>query len=583
MRIILTPRSRLPGTEDTQTAPSPLRGRRSAIAPENLQAVLDSAPNAGAKGQAQWHTPAAWGEALALALPAYRPVVVDLTCGAGQLLAGCRAPGTNHLLGCDIEAFPQSGPAGDAFIHADLTLLAPLLSKSDWKADCFALNYPFDLHWYRDRLAFLAQSKCWAAELAFARHDGRTSKDTIDSTVAGLCLALDRCSPWGEGFIIANAATVERLIFAPEAPHAAVAAHIWARLTIPGNICDAQASPIAPSGQEFCSAVLYFARGHTGGVNRHVTLSPSPNLLAQAKLACADLGRCRTALRAGSSIRQYEGGHSTTTADLWQAIGLEWRTLQDCNRPGDQRWNIWLDPDGTIATNLTPFQESEPIKKQQYIRLNALKGKHPMQLILQKAERKELEKAVFGDIWRVAPAVIAAVGQALEDYNTQRSPLYPLNKIQRLGYLDDNDDILCTKDLVETSFPQLLAVFKAGQRYQIRTETLSVKRTGRKMNLTGELDDVQWEGSELALYIKSIGTDGKDDGQEHLFMEERLRKSDVRLSIQAENDPSPIEYNLQQLVEHFDIPEVPDVASKDPAGYQRNLDLLTLIEEIVNA
>ena len=117
----------------------------------------------------------------------------------------------------------------------------------------------------------------------------------------------------------------------------------------------------------------------------------------------------------------------------------------------------------------------------------------------------------------------------------------------------------------------------------MRTETLSVKRTGRKMNLTGELDDVQWEGSELALYIKSIGTDGKDDGQEHLFMEERLRKSDVRLSIQAENDPSPIEYNLQQLVEHFDIPEVPDVASKDPAGYQRNLDLLTLIEEIVNA
>ena len=48
--------------------------------------------------------------------------------------------------------------------------------------------------------------------MAFNRHDGRTSEDTIDSTVAGLCLALDRCSPWGEGYIIANHNTVERLI-----------------------------------------------------------------------------------------------------------------------------------------------------------------------------------------------------------------------------------------------------------------------------------------------------------------------------------------------------------------------------------
>jgi hypothetical protein len=43
----------------------------------------------------------------------------------------------------------------------------------------------------------------------------------------------------------------------------------------------------------------------------------------------------------------------------------------------------------------------------------------------------------------------------------------------------------------------------------MRTETLSVKRTGRKMNLTGELDDVQWEGSEFALYIKDTNGFGR--------------------------------------------------------------------------
>ena len=497
-------------------------------------------------------------------------------------------------------------PAG--FIQADLTELAPLLFESEWKADCFVLNFPYDIHWYRDRLAPLLKSPCWAVNVAMSKHDGRTSQDTIDSTIAGLCLALDRCSPWGEGFVIANAATVERLIFNENAPHEALAAHIWARLTIPGNICDEKSEPTAdlcPPTSGFRTAVLYFARGHQGGCNRNLNFAsptsdlrpPTSSLLSRVTAACAEIGRQRLSLREGAPVRPFESGHTLETADRWHGIGLEWRTRQGANRPGDQRWNIWLDADGTIKTNLTPFQECAPLKKQQYIKLNDLKGKHPLALILQKAQRKELEKAVFGDVWRVAPAVVEAVQRAMEEYNAQRSPLYPLNKIQRLGYLDDNDDILCNVDLLETfENPQLAedmhlkprVIFAAGERYTIRTETLAVKRVGRKMNLTGQLDDVQWEGSELALFIRATAEDSGFNGpnalgQEYLFMEERLRKTDVRLSIQAEGAPSPIIFNLQDLTAHFDIPEVPDVAAQDPAGYQRHLDLLTLIEELVNA
>jgi hypothetical protein len=215
-----------------------------------------------------------------------------------------------------------------------------------------------------------------------------------------------------------------------------------------------------------------------------------------------------------------------------------------------------------------------------------------MQLILQKAERKDLERAVFGanglggSPWRVAPAVIEAVQGALAEYNAVRSPLYPLSQIQRLGYLDDNDDILCLKDLwlVDgltsvggTPQPPGTPTFCAGQRYTIRTETISVTRTGQKMNVTGSLDDVSWEGSELALFIRAA------DGIERLFMEGHLAQPNVRLSIQAEGAPSPIEFNLQHLIEHFEIPEVPDVAAVHPEAYQHNLALLHLIEEIVNS
>ena len=557
-------------------------GRHTAIAPANLQAVLDSAANAVHKGQAAWLTPPAWAEALALALPSYRPVMVDLTCGNGQLLAGAAAAGTFHRLGCDIEALPDdpeqllgaSFPA--RFIQADVTLLANYIHRANWMADCFVLNFPFDHHWYRDRLDFLGDSDCRAVEMAFSKHDGRTSEDTIDSTVAGLCLALDRCSPWGEGYIIANHNTVNRLIWKYDAPHAALAAHIWCRVTVNHNICDGR------EGMQ--TDILYFARSHTSGCNKEIHSIPS---LAEAAQQLAVVGKSRLGLRAGSVVRQYEGGHTTSTAELWDAIGLEWRTDQGKNLPTDQRWNIWLDADGTLATNLTPFQEAaEPLKKEQYVHLHALKGKHPMQLILQKAERKDLERAVFGTVWRVAPAVIEAVQGALAEYNAVRSPLYPLSQIQRLGYLDDNDDILCLKDLwlVDgvtslggTPKPPGEPTFKAGQRYTIRTETISVTRAGQKMNLTGSLDDVSWEGSELALFIR----DG--DGIERLFMEGHLAQPNVRLSIQAEGAPSPIEFNLQQLIEHFEIPEVPDVAAVHPEAYQHNLALLHLIEEIINS
>ena len=588
MRIVINSRkpataaASLPAAVGLSSVASAKEGRHTAIAPANLQAVLDSAANAVHKGQAAWFTPIPWAEALALALPSYRPVMVDLTCGNGQLLGGAAATGTYHRLGCDIEALPDdpdqimgaSFPA--RFIQADVTLLADYLHRAEWEADCFVLNFPFDHHWYRDRLAFLSDSACRAVSIAFDRHDGRTSEDTIDSTVAGLCLALDRCSPWGEGYIIANHNTVERLIWNDDAPHAALAAHIWCRVTVNHNICDGR------EGMQ--TDILYFARAHTSGCNKEIHSITS---LAEAAQALATVGKARLGLRAGSVVRQYEGGHTANTTELWDAIGLEWRTDQGKNRPTDQRWNIWLDADGTLATNLTPFQEAaEPLKKAQYVRLHALKGKHPMQLILQKAERKDLERAVFGTIWRVAPAVIEAVQGALAEYNAVRSPLYPLSQIQRLGYLDDNDDILCLKDLwlVDgltsvggTPQPPGTPTFCAGQRYTIRTETISVTRTGQKMNVTGSLDDVSWEGSELALFIRDA------DGIERLFMEDHLSQENVRLSIQAEGAPSPIEFNLQHLIEHFEIPEVPDVAAVHPEAYQHNLALLHLIEEIVNS
>jgi len=42
-----------------------------------------------------------------------------------------------------------------------------------------------------------------------------------------------------------------------------------------------------------------------------------------------------------------------------------------------------------------------------------------------------------------------------------------------------------------------------------------------------------------------------------------------------------IDFTLQQLIEHFTIPDVPDVATLNPERHQRNLALPHEIEEII--
>jgi|GEM_PF-4253768 len=103
---------------------------RTSIAPSALQAVLDSAPNAHLKGQAQFFTPIPFARDIAQHLPRYRPLILDLTCGNGQLLAGAANGSTRYLLGCDIDPCPLAKPRAaehpnlsQSKITLDLTLL----------------------------------------------------------------------------------------------------------------------------------------------------------------------------------------------------------------------------------------------------------------------------------------------------------------------------------------------------------------------------------------------------------------------------------------------------------------------------
>src|ERR1035437_129420 len=130
--------------------------QQSNINPSCYQQFLESASNAGIKGQAQWETPLDWAEVFSIPLPRNRPVVIDLNSGSGRLLDGASRASTNHRLGCDID--PGAPGQINGRIAGDVCKLFPLLKSVRFEGDAFVLNPPWSLYWYRAALKGLLES-----------------------------------------------------------------------------------------------------------------------------------------------------------------------------------------------------------------------------------------------------------------------------------------------------------------------------------------------------------------------------------------------------------------------------------------
>lgn len=539
--------------------------------------MLDSASNAADKGQGQYFTPIAVAQRLAAALPQHRPVIVDLTAGAGHLVHAAASPTTtSHLLCADIQAQPHMTDEDRKLIertrhlqtvriHQDLCRLYPILREVGWRADLFTLNPPWRLFWYRDHLTALAESECPAVAAAFAGVETGTGvpRACIDSTIATLLIALDRCSANGEGYLLANHSTIERLIFAPGAPHGDLSRHIWLRVIVPGNVCLCPPNPESDNPavrEDFQTEILYFARSHRSGPQ--LILRDLEGITARQRLH-----------NFGGMIGRFS--EREDTAELWATVNQELRD-RAASRPN---WNLWLEH-GVIRTNLTRFDEARSeLDQHEANRLHKLNGKSPLQLVLLRSERLELDHVARSAGWRVQPELLQAIEDAKAQYNAVRAPLYPLSEIQRLGYLDEQDTITCKIDLTGPDG----TCFRAGQTYPIRTQTAPVTRTVLRPEAHGELDELELTGQELVICIRA------SDGSEVTFMEARL-KDDKTTKIPvvrrsglgdkapaARPDEPPIDFTLQQLCAHFVIPEVPDVASCHPEAYQKNLAILDAI------
>jgi len=536
----------------------------------DLQEILDSAKNAADLGKQQYFTPVEAAEAFAIPLPRARHTFVDLMMGAGSLLVGAKP---KRAIGVDIDRrFIRTSskfPEGADLLQADITKLYPLLAEVNWQYDLGGFNPPFSLQWETARFAALAESQVPAVQATF-----KPGRETIDSTLATMLMALDRQTPSGEAYLICNESTACKLFGDPDnsaskIQNSELRSHIWLWLTVPAGLSEGTS--------DLTTAVLYFARGHdsAGRPPLHLT---SPSSEATAITATLETARSHRALmRKGRHIYS-EDQCCPTTGPIFRAAAAEYRRLYSESKIQNSKFNIWLTG-GVIHRHLTPFQNfSGKIPKKDIATLNDIQGQTPMSLVVQKPTRLALQRAVRSEYWRVDPELLAAVEQACTQYAAQRAPFYPLSETQRIGFLDEEDSIVCKQDLrsiQNSKFKiQNSRGFTAGRTYSLETQTRKIEHSHTRPNILGNEESVTLHGQELVIRIKD---DAGIWWEFATFTDEELKNQNSAFNIQNSGGAA-LKLKLELLPQHFAIPAVPDVAQLHPAKYEANLAALRALE-----
>jgi len=477
--------------------------RRLQLPTEALQEAIDAAPNAIAKGVQQFLTPPDLAEALTAHLSfAYlpEPHIADLFgAGQGSLLSRFFTHPTARTFAIELD--PLCSPPTHHLMRGDCTQIVPLLIETKAKFDLLLANPPFSLTWNVE------------------------GKGT-NSTLATFRWMLDLLTGRGWGMLLCNAASLAPL----KEKYPQLYTHIHTTVLLPNFF------PNTGRWQEMTLAAIYFSPQFTG--------YPSTIDLTHLEANTTTIEFLKYRL---AKVNHTASGVTNTSHDAvprWRAVTQEMQDRQMARRAGHHAYNIVLRQDGHISTYLTPFERfTTKLDPSLVADLHSLHNRHLRNLVISRSERSALEAAVHGQIWRVDPALPTALSTAIGEYNALRAPLRPLNAIQRLGYLDEHNEILCIKPFHGC---------RPGHRYRVTTQIVEGRRIDRRPRYDKKpklptdpplKEEVFVSGMMLEITVHTPETP-------RLFVQ--------HIALSQEKDPLKL-HSLLDLVEHFAIPEVPDV------------------------
>lgn len=484
------------------------------------------------KGLQQYFTPEPWGRALTAALPSLRRSLLDLHCGNGSLLRATATPDTREVMALDLDPAAHPGKPKQwtalgcdplvSHFTGDVVDFFPLLRDTETHFDLILANPPFSLNWPLKLLPTLAQ--------------GLDGKRTIDSTHATLRMIPPLLTEAGEAMLIANHSTLLRLY--EKYPQDFDSAWLWADLPsfFPGVSNNTRI------------AALYLAASHTGGHEQRSFITPiTPDQLATS------LDDARRNLFTGRSVSQPWEAHAASRH--FDACGQEMLRRRD---PSSSNANVTLAADGSIRTFVSLYQEkSTTIPHRLASFLHSLNRKHPLELTLQRGTRMALQEVLDSGLWTITPQALDAIRSALASFNKDRAPLSPVSAIQRIGWIDDAEELLCIESLDH---------FHAGQSYKLSTETIDWKKEEHRPRYHAgkrDTETILTRGTDLRLTLHHPTL----NPVHFIFNPERAGTLHTT-------------YSLEDLARHFQLPEAPDITRIHPDAYQNNLLMLAELEAV---
>lgn len=518
--------------------------KRQNITPASL---ASSATNSNRKGLQQYGTPEPWARALSAALPTLRRSIADLHCGNGSLLRGMANSTTREIMSLDID--PAAGPGSarkwtDAIqaappliehFNGDVLDLHPLLLDTDTRFDLLVANPPFSLSW---------PTKLLAEPLR------KGLGKNVDSTHATLRMIPTLLSTDGEGVLIANQASLERIY----KDHIDDFRKAWAWISVPSFFPGVDRS--------IRIGVLYFSlhhdvgpltlKGNTHHLSPLQLRGPLPHLSPTSPDDLATtLDLVRRELFSHPCIIHTWDANSCMRS--FAACGTEMERRRD---PSSSNANVTLSTDGSLRTWVSQYQEKANSIPGHLIEfLRKINRKHPLELTLQRGSRMALMEAVESGLWTVSPDAEQAIIHCVSTFDRDRAPLSPILDVQRIGWIDDAEELLCISPFLH---------FLPGEKYKLSTETFEWKKDQHRPRYHAgkrDMETVSVRGTDLRITLH------------------HPLQSPAHFAFNPDNSGTlHATHSLEVLAAHFQLPDVQDITSLHPEAYAANLALIDELE-----
>ena len=465
------------------------------------------------KSLQQFFTPPEVARFLAYVLNAKNIPVLDIMAGSGNLL---EPYDRDKRYG--IEISPEYAiDANYNVIKADTFKLIPIAQEINFTVPCVVCNPAFGLQ--------------------VENQEG----DNISSTKLAFQYSNSLMSGQGQMAFIAGKDRIDReLLKLPEWNN------VYARIDVMELFGDSVSLP--------CSILFLVGKDTLKGKTAHCKTFPTlqsyhelTEYLAKAVIAQRNYIANQYMINDyfyDSDIKEFQ--------DTWKAIGTEYRKRTEKRLKRDNEYSIYLK-NGKIAIHLTAFDKVKLHEKHpNELRLiESISGNTPKYFGLHRKDWKNITQYEKDGIITVDPKASRVITEVMIQAERELCPLYEVNPVMRLGWLDEVDEIPCIKS-------DSIKGYKAGEKYPVncRTERYEENLKDIKYNeKTGEA----YEADKVRIYQRLVVSIGNN-----YFYEAKSGEKQT---------------DLLYLIEHFQLPNPESVQDKFPHELKQWEDKLIAIQE----